>query len=234
MFCKVHIFPLPVLVQVDENGMPIPRYSSSSTLSHGRDGTGRGGEGDGTMHPSNRNSGLYRSSPDLSRSAQLNRRSSSTDSNDGSYYGGGHSRQSSDSVDYPTRRYSAQHPARKTSVSADPLQFIKVKGATNLALTAEEQMKLAAETKRIKPSPSFDDDNTDWRSVSLCHCCFGFAAQPVFWFCRLKLCSKRHDGGTWWQSHKAAVWPHVWLELAILAFQVQSRSWRYGDETLYR
>ena len=161
----LHVFPLSALDQVDENGMPIPRYSSSSAL--GRSRAGRGSEGDGAMHSSDRNSSLYRSSPDLSHSTLSKRRSSSTDSTDGSYYGGGHSRQSSDSVDYPTRRFSTQLPARKTSISADPLQFIKVKGATDLALTAEEQMKLAAETKKLKFPAAQEDDNTDWQSVSL-------------------------------------------------------------------
>ena len=149
--------------------MPIPRYGSSTTLNRSREGARSGSDRDSSMYSSDRNSGLYRSSPDLSHSALSKRRSSSTDSTDGSY-GGGHSRQSSDSVDYPTRRLSTQLPARKTSVSADPLQFIKVKGATGLAVTAEEQIKLAAESKKLKFTESIsEDDNTDWQSVS-CMC----------------------------------------------------------------
>ncbi|XP_070198566.1 trichohyalin-like [Littorina saxatilis] len=154
--------------EVDENGMPIPRYNSSSALNRSRDRPGRHllGDGDSAMYSSDRNSSLYRSSPDLSRSTLSNRRSSSTDSADGSFSGGGHSRQSSDSVDYPTRRYSTQlNPGRKTSVSADPLQFVKMKGATDLASTAEEQIKLAAETKKLKISGSIsEDDSTDWQN----------------------------------------------------------------------
>ncbi|KAK7498674.1 hypothetical protein BaRGS_00010051 [Batillaria attramentaria] len=148
---------------VDENGMPIPRYSSATALNrsgHGREG--RGAAEGSTMY-GDRNSAMYRSSPDLFHSK---RRSSSTDSGDGSFHGS-HSRQSSDSTEmYPTRRFSAQMPTRKTSVSADPLQFIKSKGATDLAVTAEEQIRLAAETKKIKfaGSVSEEDTDVDWQS----------------------------------------------------------------------
>ncbi|KAL8617088.1 hypothetical protein ACOMHN_014259 [Nucella lapillus] len=152
--------------EVDENGMPIPRYSSASALNQSTEGSRRagGGERDSTMY-SDKNSGLYQSSPDLALGSLSKRRSSSTDSTDGSH--GGHSRQSSDSIEYTTRRYSVQSSSssRRTS-SADPLQYIKVKGANDLACTAEEQMKMAAESKKLKVSTSSisEDDNYDWQS----------------------------------------------------------------------
>jgi hypothetical protein len=56
------------------------------------------------------------------------------------------------------------------SVSADPLQFIKSKGAAELAMVAEAQIRLATESKKdmkvLETRP--DDDNTDWQSVSFC------------------------------------------------------------------
>lgn len=153
--------------EVDENGMPIPRYSSSSALNQSTEGSRRVSERDSSMYSSDRNSGLYRSSPDLTHTSLTKRRSSSTDSTDGSH-GGGHSRQSSDSIDYPTRRYSTAHSSgsRRTSVSTDPLQFIKTKGSNDLAYTAEEQMKIAAESKKLKSSTTSvsEDDSSDWQS----------------------------------------------------------------------
>ncbi|XP_076446260.1 uncharacterized protein LOC143283780 isoform X2 [Babylonia areolata] len=159
--------------EVDESGMPIPRYSSSSALNHSREGAtaaahhrggGGGEEHDSThgMYSTDRHSGLYRSSPDLSGHGSLSkRRSSSTDSADG----GGHSRQSSDSTEYPTRRYSTKSMSSRRTSTGDPLQFIKVKGATDLAHAAEEQIKLVKETKKMKITESIsEDDSTDWKS----------------------------------------------------------------------
>ena len=146
-----------------EEAMPVVRrYGSASTLNR------NGGEGYGhqeyeSLYPNDdRNDSMYRSSPDLSSQGSYHHhRSSSTDSLDGSYTGG-HSRQSSGSVEaYPTRNVQTRRPSTST---ADPLQFVKAKTALELAKQAEEQIKLTKEVKRTERKVINDED--DWLSVS--------------------------------------------------------------------
>ena len=107
---------------------------------------------------------LYRSSPDLSQGSHAHTRSSSTDSAEGGYYGN-HSRQSSGSTDYPTRRLSSS--GRKTSTaSLDPLQFVKSAGAQALAEKAKKQMEVAKEVNHMRGHVDIaTPDEQDWQSV---------------------------------------------------------------------
>lgn len=156
----------------------VRQYGSSSTLN--RNGTS-GGESSGSqeaLYSHSKSDSLYRSSPDLSRGS-YHQRTSSADSLDGggstgSYYGN-HSRQSSDSAEnYPTRSLSTS--GRKTSVSADPMQFVKTRGADYLAKQAEEQIRLAEHFKKERSLKELEEEKVepkvvpveegDWQSVS--------------------------------------------------------------------
>ncbi|PVD35016.1 hypothetical protein C0Q70_06297 [Pomacea canaliculata] len=154
-----------LVFDTDINGMPISRYDSASALNRSGEGSSRRSGVSTSMYGYDKGSAMYRSSPDLS-SSMSNRRSSSVDSADGSMYGS-HSRQSSDSTEsHPSRRLSTHTSSRRTSTSAstDPLQFVKCKGATVLAITAEQQMRLAAETKKSVVVPLKEEDTSDWQS----------------------------------------------------------------------
>lgn len=92
------------------------------------------------------------------------RSSPSVDSADGMSVGG-HSRQSSGSTDnYPTRSLVQ----RSTSVSVDPLQFVKPK-ENALAKQAEHQLKIATENREAKVPVSIENEE-DWQSVN--YICF--------------------------------------------------------------
>lgn len=109
---------------------------------------------------------MYRSSPDLSQGSLAHTRSSSTDSAEGGYYGN-HSRQSSGSIDYPTRRLSTS--GRKTSTATpDPLQFVKTAGAQSLAQTAKKQMEVAREVNLMRGKVDVSaGEEQDWQSVCM-------------------------------------------------------------------
>ncbi|KAI8798539.1 calponiny domain-containing protein, partial [Biomphalaria glabrata] len=144
-----------------DSKMPMTRYSSASALNKTRDSLNF--HTFDSSYSNDRNSSLYRSSPDLANSS-YHRRYSSTDSMDGSH-NSGHSRQGSDALEsnYATRRLSSQSN-RKSSSSADPLQFVKLKGANDLAYTAEVQMRVAAESKLGASISRAKDDDADWQS----------------------------------------------------------------------
>lgn len=99
--------------------------------------------------------GYHQSTPDLSN---LHTRTSSVDSYDDSH--GNHSRQSSDSVDIPTRTTKTQ---RRVSQSEDPLKFIKLKPSKDLAKQAEEQITMAKEVKQVRKV--IEREEEDWQSV---------------------------------------------------------------------
>lgn len=142
--------------------MPIPRYSSTSSLNQD-DPKGHGTGTNDTVYSQDRNISHYRSNPDLSH-RPYKQGSISSESAD-EYFYGVHSRQSSDSSDCNKARRSSAHLSRRTSASVDPLQFVKSKGAIDLAMTAEEQMKLAAETRKIKFEAKEELEDNDWQSV---------------------------------------------------------------------
>lgn len=139
------------------------RYNSTNSLSMPRDLRLSTASGDDEKHDS-----MYVSSPDLSQGSHAHTRSSSTDSMEGSYYGN-HSRQSSGSTDnYAARRLSSS--TRKTSTSTpDPLQFVKLKGAAELAEKAKKQMEVAKEVNlmRGKVDSIGGSEEPDWQSVSI-------------------------------------------------------------------
>ena len=123
---------------------------------------------------SDRHDSVYQSSPELSQGSHAHTRSSSTDdSMDGSYYGNSHSRQSSGSTEgYATRLPTAGGGRRTSSsgaptgASVDPLQFVKTKGADELAKTAAKQIEAAKETALMRPALRGDEGEPDWQSVS--------------------------------------------------------------------
>ena len=143
------------------------RYGSASSLSMPRDLRLSTASGE-SMYSDDKHDSMYVSSPDLSQGSHAHTRSSSTDSMEGNYYGN-HSRQSSGSTDnYATRRTSTS--TRKTSTSTpDPLQFVKLKGAENLAAQAKKQMEVAKEVNmmRGKVDSVSSTDEPDWQSVSI-------------------------------------------------------------------
>ncbi|KAJ8298221.1 hypothetical protein KUTeg_024752 [Tegillarca granosa] len=150
---------------LDEDNMPVRRYGSASSLN--RSGEQLRFSATSDIYSDGGQDSLYQSSPDLLHGTNNHhRRSSSTDSMDGSYHGS-HSRQSSDSVEnYPTRTLSTQ---RKTSTStADPLQFIKLKPSNDLAKKAEAQIRAteALKTERVKAEKELEHDIPDdnWQS----------------------------------------------------------------------
>ncbi|XP_071125912.1 LIM and calponin homology domains-containing protein 1-like isoform X3 [Mytilus edulis] len=98
--------------------------------------------------------GYHQSTPDLSNP---HTRTSSVDSYDDSH--GNHSRQSSDSVDIPTRTTKTQ---RKVSQSEDPLKFIKLKPSKDLAKQAVEQITMVKEEKQVRKT--IERDEEDWQS----------------------------------------------------------------------
>ncbi|WAQ99692.1 LIMC1-like protein [Mya arenaria] len=116
------------------------RYGSHSSLTLPRDLKLSSNSQD-SMYSNHKDDSMYRSSPDISH---VHTRSSSTDSAEGGYYGN-HSRQSSGSTaEYPTRRTSSS--GRKTSSSSpDPLQFVKLRSAANLAEQAKKQIEVVKE-----------------------------------------------------------------------------------------
>ncbi|KAH9488183.1 hypothetical protein Btru_064869 [Bulinus truncatus] len=142
--------------------MPMTRYSSASALNKTRES--QNFSTFDSSYSNDRNSSLYRSSPDLTHGNSSHRRYSSTDSMDGSH-NSGHSRQGSDAqeINYVTRKLSSQS-SRKSSSSLDPLQFVKLKGANDLAYTAEVQMRVAAESKIAASVTRAKDDDADWQS----------------------------------------------------------------------
>ena len=123
---------------------------------------------------SDRHDSVYQSSPELSQGSLAHTRSSSTDdSMDGSYYGNSHSRQSSSSTEgYATRmpagggRRTSTSTAAAAAAAADPLQFVKIKGADELAKTATKQIEAAKETALMRPALRGDEGEPDWQSVS--------------------------------------------------------------------
>ncbi|XP_050417442.1 uncharacterized protein LOC126830949 isoform X2 [Patella vulgata] len=145
--------------QIFDN-MPVGgRLSSASSR---QDSSPRYSATNESLYREGKRNGMYRSSPDLAVPSFNHRRSSSTDSLDGSYRS--HSRQSSDSCDgYPTRNM----PGRRISQStADPLQFIKSRGAEDLAKQAEEQIKQVEEVKKTKVvATEIAKDEDDWQST---------------------------------------------------------------------
>ncbi|XP_053398992.1 LIM and calponin homology domains-containing protein 1-like isoform X3 [Mercenaria mercenaria] len=142
------------------------RYGSASSLSMPRDLRLSTASGE-SMYSDDKHDGMYVSSPDLSQGSHAHTRSSSTDSMEGNYYGN-HSRQSSGSTDnYATRRSGSSSSARKTSTSApDPLQFVKLKGAADLAAQAKKQMEVAKEVNmmRGKVDSVGSNEEPDWQS----------------------------------------------------------------------
>ncbi|KAL5012988.1 hypothetical protein ScPMuIL_011539 [Solemya velum] len=134
------------------------RYGSASSLNRSSDLSARFSGTFDSVYSEDKDSSLYRSSPDISVGSHAHTRSSSTDSMDGSYHGN-HSRQSSGSVEnYPTRTTQ-----RKVSqASADPLKFVKAQSAAELARQAQVQIEAAAETKSMRVLPGKDD--IDWQS----------------------------------------------------------------------
>ncbi|KAL4230513.1 Guanine nucleotide exchange factor vav3 [Mactra antiquata] len=155
------------------NNMPVRsdmremrRYGSASSLAMSRDLRLSTASGESAFSD-NKDDSLYQSSPDLSHGSQVHTRSSSTDSAEGNYYGN-HSRQSSGSTDYPTRRLSSSTTGRKTSTSTpDPLQFVKLKGADNLALQAKKQIEATKEVNIMRgkiDSTSSVSEEQDWQS----------------------------------------------------------------------
>ncbi|CAL1531384.1 unnamed protein product, partial [Lymnaea stagnalis] len=142
--------------------MPMSRYSSASALNKTRDS--QNFHTFDSSYSDDKYSSLYRSSPDLAHIGSSHRRYSSTDSMDGSH-NSGHSRQGSDiqETNYPTRRAGGQG-LRKSSSSTDPLQFVKLKGAKDLAYTAEVQMRVAAESKLGASLTRAKEDDADWQS----------------------------------------------------------------------
>lgn len=96
----------------------------------------------------------HQSTPDLSNA---HTRTSSVDSYEDSH--GNHSRQSSDSVDIPTRTLKSQ---RRVSQSDDPLKFIKLKPSNDLAKQAEEQIIMVQEVKQVRKT--IEKGEEDWQS----------------------------------------------------------------------
>ena len=144
------------------------RYGSQSSL--GKNENTRYSLANDSAFSDGRHDSLYQSSPDLSQGSHAHTRSSSNDSMDGSYYGNNHSRQSSGSTEgYPTRLSSSglrrQSSSTATS-SADPLQFVKTKGADDLAKTATKQIEAAKETTLMRPVLRGEEGEPDWQSVS--------------------------------------------------------------------
>ena len=116
---------------------------------------------------SDRHDSVYQSSPELSQGSHVHTRSSSTDdSMDGSYYGNSHSRQSSSSTEGYATRLSAGGGRKPSTSTADPLQFVKVKGADDLAKTAAKQIEAVKETALMRPALKGDEGEPDWQSVS--------------------------------------------------------------------
>ncbi|XP_052281423.1 LIM and calponin homology domains-containing protein 1-like isoform X3 [Dreissena polymorpha] len=118
-----------------------------------------------SMYSDNKDDSMYTSSPDVSHA---HTRSSSTDSAEGGIYSN-HSRQSSGSMDYPTRKASLTANPRKMSATIpDPLQFVKLKGAAELAEQAKRQMQVAQETNimrgKTNSTVSFSSEEPDWKS----------------------------------------------------------------------
>ena len=152
--------------ELDPN-MPVRdlrRYGSQSSL--GKENNRYSVANDSAF--SDRHDSLYQSSPDLSQGSHAHTRSSSTDSMEGSYYGNNHSRQSSGSADNYSTRLSSSSSGRRTSTStADPLQFVKTKGADELAKTAVKQIEAAKETTLMRPVLRGDEGEPDWQSVSI-------------------------------------------------------------------
>ncbi|XP_052792746.1 LIM and calponin homology domains-containing protein 1-like isoform X3 [Mya arenaria] len=141
------------------------RYGSHSSLTLPRDLKLSSNSQD-SMYSNHKDDSMYRSSPDISH---VHTRSSSTDSAEGGYYGN-HSRQSSGSTaEYPTRRTSSS--GRKTSSSSpDPLQFVKLRSAANLAEQAKKQIEVVKEVNTMRglttaaaPTP-LTHDEPDWKS----------------------------------------------------------------------
>ena len=149
-----------------ESSMPVRdmrRYGSQSSL--GKNENTRYSIANDSAFSDGRHDSLYQSSPDLSQGSHA--RSSSNDSMDGNYFGNSHSRQSSGSAEnYPTRRLSASTRQSSTS-AADPLQFVKIKGADELAKTAAKQIEAAKETTMMRPVLRGDEGEPDWQSVSI-------------------------------------------------------------------
>lgn len=117
-----------------------------------------------------RHDSLYQSSPELSQGSHAHTRSSSADSMDGSYYGNSHSRQSSGSTEsYPRLTSSGTGSGRRigSTSSTDPLQFVKVKRAEELAKNAAKQIEAAKETTLMRPTLRADEGEPDWQSVSI-------------------------------------------------------------------
>lgn len=151
--------------QISDN-MPVRsdmrRYGSTSSLRSGELSARFSGTFD-SVYSDDKDSSLYRSSPDISLGSHAHTRSSSTDSMDGSYHGN-HSRQSSDSVEnYPTR--TTQRKA--SQASTDPLKFVKAQSASEMARQAQVQIEAAAEMKTMRSLPGKED--MDWQSVSHLH-----------------------------------------------------------------
>lgn len=108
------------------------------------------------VYSGNLENDMYHSTPNIYQASH--RSSPSVDSADGMSVGG-HSRQSSGSTDnYPTRSIIQ----RSTSVSVDPLQFVKPK-ENALAKQAEHQLKIAIENREAKVPVSIESEE-DWQS----------------------------------------------------------------------
>ncbi|XP_064610037.1 LIM domain only protein 7-like isoform X2 [Liolophura sinensis] len=137
------------------------RHNSSSNLNRWGNSGGSRGSFESSSVYSNHDSAMYRSSPNLSQGSHSHTRSSSTDSLDGGH--GFHSRHSSGSGEsYATRRVSG---SGRPSVSANPLQFVKTPGASHLAQAAQEQIKIAEESKKIKWDTLQETiEDNDWQS----------------------------------------------------------------------
>lgn len=136
----------------EENNMPvgsdIRRYGSTSSLN-------RSGELRLSSNLDTSYDGFNQSTPDLSN---VHTRTSSMDSYEDSH--GSHSRQSSDSVDIPTRTLKS----RRVSQSEDPLKFIKSKPSKDLAKQAIEQITMVQEERHVRKTEVRDEE--DWQSVS--------------------------------------------------------------------
>lgn len=146
------------------------RYPSTGSLSMPRDMKLSTASNDSVY--SDDKMDLYRSSPDLSHA---HTRSSSTDSAEGGYYGN-HSRQSSGSTEYPTRRSSTATSRRISTSTPDPLQFIKSGGAQSLAEQAKKQMEVAKEVNLMRgkvEQPNISEE-PDWQSVRTCVLLYNF------------------------------------------------------------
>ncbi|CAC5421506.1 LMO7 [Mytilus coruscus] len=128
-------------------GSDMRRYGSTSSLN-------RSGELRLSSNLETSYDGFHQSTPDLTNA---HTRTSSVDSYDDSH--GNHSRQSSDSVDIPTRTTKTQ---RKVSQSEDPLKFIKLKPSKDLAKQAVEQITMVKEVKQVRKT--IEREEEDWQS----------------------------------------------------------------------